>query len=42
MDSYCLGSKAKIEVILGIYWDNGKENGNCYSIIGYVFILGLN
>ena len=25
--------------ILGLYWDNGKENGNYYSIIG--FILGL-
>ena len=28
-----------IGVILGIYRDNGKENGNYYSIIGY--ILGL-
>ena len=24
---------------MGLYWDNGKENGNYYSIIGY--ILGL-
>ena len=24
---------------LGLYWDNGKENANYYSIIGY--ILGL-
>ena len=23
----------------GIFWDNGKENGNYYSIMGY--ILGL-
>ena len=22
-------------VILGLYWDNGKENGNYYSIVGY-------
>ena len=29
-----------IGVILGYYWDNGKENGNYYIIIGY--ILGLN
>ena len=21
-------------LILGIYWDNGKENGNYYSILG--------
>ena len=20
--------------ILGQYWENGKENGNCYSILG--------
>ena len=20
--------------ILGLYWDNGKENGNYYSILG--------
>ena len=25
--------------ILGLYWDNGKENGNYYSLLGY--ILGL-
>ena len=24
---------------MGLYWDNGKENGNYYIIIGY--ILGL-
>ena len=28
-----------IKVIKGLYWDNGKENGHYYSIIGY--ILGL-
>ena len=28
-----------IGAILGLYRDNGKENGNYYSIIGY--ILGL-
>ena len=21
---------------MGIYWDSGKENGNYYSIIGYI------
>ena len=26
-------------IILGSYWDNGRENGNYYNIIGY--ILGL-
>ena len=28
----------------GIFWDNGKENGNYYSIMGYSimgYILGL-
>ena len=25
--------------ILGLYWDNEKENGNYYSIMGYM--LGL-
>ena len=28
-----------IGYILGLYWDNGKENGNYYSIIGYIFGL---
>ena len=23
-----------IRVILGLYWDNGKENGNYYDMIG--------
>ena len=26
---------------LGIYLDNGKENGNYYSIIGYILIRAL-
>ena len=26
-----------IRVILGLYGDNGKENGNYYSIIGYIW-----
>ena len=26
-------------ILLGLYRDNGKENGNYYSIVGY--ILGL-
>ena len=25
-----------IKVILGAYWDKGKENGNYFSIIGYI------
>ena len=25
-----------IRVILGLYADNGKENGNCYSFIGSI------
>ena len=28
-----------LQVMLAVYWDNGKENGNYYIIIGY--ILGL-
>ena len=28
-----------IGYIMGLYWDNGKENGNDYIIIG--FILGV-
>ena len=30
-------------VILGSYWDNGKENGSYYSILVYIYIyiLGL-
>ena len=28
-----------IGVLMGLYWDNGKENGNYYIKIG--FILGL-
>ena len=26
------------DYILGLYWDNGKENGNYYSIIGCIYI----
>ena len=33
------GPRLSFRVILGLYWDYGKENGNYYSIIGY--ILGL-
>ena len=25
-----------VRVILGLFWDNGKENGNYYKIIGYI------
>ena len=37
-----LGSKGarfnwgNIRVILGLYWDNGKENGNYYTILGVI------
>ena len=24
-----------IGYIMGLYWDNGKENGNYYSILGF-------
>ena len=30
-----------IRVILGLYWDNGKENGNYYSIYPEVFGFSL-
>ena len=23
--------------IVGLYWDNGEENGKYYSIIGYIY-----
>ena len=26
----------------GLYWDNGKENGNCYILITiYIYMLAL-
>ena len=25
-----------VGIILGLYWDNGKENGNYYNIWGYI------
>ena len=28
-------------VILGIYWDNGKYNGNYYSILGVILRLRI-
>ena len=27
-------AKSRLWVILGLYWDNAKENGNYYSILG--------
>ena len=24
---------------MGLHWDNGKENGNYYSILGYIGIM---
>ena len=27
---------------MGLYWDNGKYNGSCYSILGvYIYIYGI-
>ena len=26
----------RLRVILGIYWEHGKENGNYYSILGFL------
>ena len=34
-----LGFRGRGLFLLGLYRDNGKENGNCYIIIRY--ILGL-
>ena len=31
-----LSSQEKNEDTLGLYGDNGKENGNCCSITGYI------
>ena len=28
--------------MLGLYRDNGKENGHCYIIIGYTVVIGRN
>ena len=25
------------DVIWGLYWDDGKENGNYYSILGFIW-----
>ena len=30
----------RVGVILGLYWDNGKENGNDYSILGFYWDNG--
>ena len=30
-----------IGVILGLFWDNGKENGNYYIVYIYMYILRL-
>ena len=35
ISSYLCRGKENIGVILGLYWDNGEENGNYYIIIGY-------
>ena len=30
----CFTHWGNTRLILGLYWDNGKENGNCDSILG--------
>ena len=30
----------RLRVILGLYWDNGKENGNYRDYRGYIGIIG--
>ena len=30
------GVPSRVPLILRLYWDNGKENGNYYSIIRYI------
>ena len=32
-----LGLKGSL--VLGLYWDNGNENGDYYNMIGYIYIL---
>ena len=35
----CIGFARLDGAIVGLFWDNAKENGNYYSIMGYM--LGL-
>ena len=42
----CLSIYIYIWIILGLYWDNGKENGNyqnggCVCVYIYIYIYGL-
>ena len=30
-----------IAAILGLYWDNGKENGNYCGVLGLCFTIGI-
>ena len=39
IDWFYRGLLRIIGYVLGLYWDNGEENGNYYIIIGYT--LGL-
>ena len=34
MGTAIMGYIGIIGYILGLYWENGKENVNCYSILG--------
>ena len=36
-----LGFFVNIRVYIGVYWDDGKDNGNYYSIIGIYIASGL-
>ena len=33
--------KGFIGYMMGLFWDNGKENGNYYSILGYIYIYPI-
>ena len=39
METTIMGYRGIMGTILGLYWDNGKENGNYYIIVRY--LLGL-
>ena len=33
---YILNYGPFLGVIVGLYWDNGKENGNYYRVVGFI------
>ena len=40
MDTTIMGDIGIIGDRLGTYWDNGKENGNYYTILGLYWEVG--